>query len=351
MMRARAVFCALVPYGLAALGGWLWSLAGMPLAWVLGAASVTGVMAMTGRSVSVPKALNKAGLVVIGAGVGLSVTPDVAGAMVQWAPVMVGSTALSIALAIPCARLMARWGKVDLATAFFSLLPGGVFEMAAVAERHGGDRMTISILHALRVGLIVTLIPLALALLDAQGSFELVAYSRPVSPWGIAVLLGVGALGGWAAQRAGLAAGWLVGPMVSVSLLSMTGLPVGGLPPAGQAAAQVLVGMALGARFKREALLSVPRAALVGMAVLLVIGVIMALAAALMASVSEEPFGTLVLCFATGGMAEMVLTAKALSQNAALVAAFHAIRAIAVNSLAGSVWRRLGPRDQAREKG
>ena len=67
----------------------------------------------------------------------------------------------------------------------------------------------------------------------------------------------------------------------------------------------------------------------------------MAILGSLSALFIPESIPTLILCFSIGGMAEMVLTAKALGQNVALVAAFQAIRGIVVNVIAGPVWARL----------
>lgn len=339
-MRALALHF-LAPLFAAGLGGALAAWAGLPLPWLLGAALATSAFSLSGASVLSPKPLSNAGLVVVGAAVGLSVTPDVASLLLVWAPVMVAAAGFGIALAALATRRLALWARVSPATAFFSLLPGGVFEMASIAEKHGGDRLTIAVLHALRVGMIVLAFPLLLTALDAQGEIFSTALTIDPDLLGFAALLAIAAAAGWAATRAGVAAGWLIGPMIAAALLSITGAPVGGFPAEALIVAQVIVGMALGARFRRDSIRAIPRAAAIGSAILFALGAVMAVAAFVTASLTGQTFGTLALCFATGGMAEMVLTAKALSQNAALVAAFHALRALIVNTCAGLLWRRL----------
>jgi uncharacterized membrane protein AbrB (regulator of aidB expression) len=106
----------------------------------------------------------------------------------------------------------------------------------------------------------------------------------------------------------------------------------------------VLVGISLGARFQRERLVHIPRALAAGIPVLLTIMVFMALAGSLASLAMPFQAQALILCFSIGGMAEMVLTSKALGQNVALVAAFQAVRAVLVNTFAGAVWRRLKPK-------
>ena len=58
---------------------------------------------------------------------------------------------------------------------------------------------------------------------------------------------------------------------------------------------------------------------------------------------------TMVLAFSIGGLAEMVLTARYLELDMAMVAAFQAVRAVLVNSFAGAIWNRLPKPSQKKE--
>lgn len=333
----RGFLLALLP---AALGGSLWEALGLPLGWLMGAAVVTGCFAMLNVEVVVPKPLYSFSLASLGAGVGLSITPDVAAAMLGWAPVMVVAGCLGIAAAVLMTPLFARFGRMDRSTAFFSLLPGGVIEMANVGEDHGADRTIVAALHAVRVALVVGLLPLALYVFfpasgDPKQDVALLSWAH------LALVILVGVAGGWAAAQLGLPAAWLLGGLIAVGLLSSLGFSSGSMPAYLMATVQVLVGISLGARFRRNHLSSIPRALGAGLAVLLAIMAGMAVAAGLASLVMPISVPTLVLCFSIGGMAEMVLTSKVLGQNVALVAAFQAVRAVLVNACAGVVWRNL----------
>ncbi|WP_168797924.1 AbrB family transcriptional regulator [Pacificoceanicola onchidii] len=322
----------------ASLGGGLWEALGLPLGWLMGAAVVAGGFAMANVAVSVPKPLYSVSLCALGASVGLAITPDVAATMVLWAPVMGIAAFLGIAAAALMAPVLAHFGHMERSTAFFSLLPGGVIEMANVGEAYGAERTIVSALHAMRVALVVGLLPLALfSVLPAHDASPT---DGPLLGWsGLAIALLVGFAGGWAADKAGLPAAWLLGALISVGAVSSTGVLSGRIPEALLAIVQIFVGISLGARFQRARLASIPRALTVGLPVLLFIMGLMAAASALTSLVTPFPFATLVLCFSIGGMAEMVLTSKALAQNVALVAAFQAVRAVIVNACAGAVWR------------
>ncbi len=328
--------------GPAAIGGAVWETLGLPLGWLMGAAMVTGAVAMRDVEISVPKPLYNTSLALLGASVGLAITPDVATAIVVWAPVMVIAGALGITGAILMAPHLARWGRMEQSTAFFSLLPGGIIEMANIGDRYGADRTIIAALHAVRVALVVGALPLFLfAFYDTAP----VASNNAALLGGVqlAVVLAVGLIGGWLGAKCGMPAAWLLGALLLVGLVSSFGAMSGRIPDSLLAVVQVFVGISLGARFKRDRLASIPRALAVGAPMLLVIMTGMAFAASLASFALLFSVPALILCFSIGGMAEMVLTSKELGQPVALVAAFQAVRGVIVNLSAGAVWRRLNP--------
>lgn len=325
----------------AALGGGLWQALGLPLGWLMGAAVVAGTAAMWDAKIVVPKPLYNVSLALLGASVGLAVTPDVAKELLSWGPLMVFAAALGIIGAFLGAPLLARGGRIGTATAYFSLLPGGIVEMANVGERYGADRTIIAALHAIRVALVVGILPLALAYFGTHT--EALQQNIHLSPTLFFAVILVGVLGGWIASKTRLPAGWLLGALILVGIFSSAGVFEGRIPNEALAIVQVLVGISLGSRFQRSRLNSIPRALAAGMPVLLVIMAMMALAGFIASSLTSFSIQTLILCFSIGGMAEMVLTSKALGQNVALVAAFQTVRAVLVNACAGTIWQRFSP--------
>lgn len=326
----------------AALGGALWEALGLPLGWLMGAAVVTGGFAMTGTEVAVPKPLYNLSLATLGASVGLAVTPDVAAALFVWAPAMIVAAGIGILAAAFISPFLARFGRMERSTAFFSLLPGGVIEMANIGENYGADRVIVAAIHAVRVGLVVGLLPLLLVMFSAAPSAEVLDVPNTALTQ-LAGALAVGLLGGWLGAKAGVPAAWLLGALIFVAVISSLGGLTGRVPEPLLAAVQVMVGIGLGARFQRSRFAAVPRALAAGFPLILAIMGIMALAAGAASLVMPFALPTLILCFSIGGMAEMVLTSKVLGQNVALVAGFQAVRGVLVNTLAGAVWRRLAP--------
>lgn len=325
------------------IGGALWSQLDLPLGWLMGAALVTGAFAMSGARIAILKLPHRAGMIVIGSSVGLTLTPEIASRMVGWLPLMLAAGFLGMLAAALIAPLLARFGRMSVATAYFSLLPGGVIEMARIGEGYGADRTTIAALHAIRVALVVGVLPLVLLSLLPGEVGDSAAAPDALLPQ-LAIALIVGALGGWVGTRLGLPAAWLLGAVLAVGTVAATGSIGGRMPAPLLAAAQVIVGMALGARFERDRLAAIPRALAAGLPALALIITLMAGAATLVALLTGQSIASLVLAFSIGGMAEMVLTAKALHQDVALVAAFQALRGVVVNATAGSLWRFIDRR-------
>lgn len=334
----RGFLIVLVP---AAMGGAIWSSFGLPLAWLMGAAVVSGVFCGLGLDIELPKALYWPSLAVIGASVGLTITPEVALEIATWFPFMAVMGFAGVLLAALLTPVTARLGQVETSTAFFALMPGGVIEMANIGDPHGADRTTIATLHAIRVALVVGLLPLGLYLAypSSDDTSVRIALEWPYL-W---VTLAVALFGGWVGRLVKLPASWLLGALLAVAVLTASGWVDGHIPSPLIAVAQVIVGISLGSKFKRERLSQLPRVMAVGGAALLCIITIMAALGILFAQLLPMDAPTMVLAFSIGGLAEMVLTAKALDADIAMVAAFQSIRAVLVNSFAGAIWNRLSP--------
>ena len=332
----RGFLIALIP---AAIGGFIWDGLGLPLGWLMGAAIVTGLMAFQGLKITLPKFLYYPSLTMVGASVGLTITPEVAAEIGVWFPFMAIMGFAGVILAALLTPWVSKNGQIERSTAFFALMPGGVIEMANIGERHGADRTTIAALHAIRVALVVGILPLGLFLLfPASGDLP----ARKLLPLEeLLMLIPVALLGGWIGHKIKMPAPWLLGAIILVGIVTALDVFHGRLPEPLLATAQIIVGISLGQKFLREKLVTIPRAIAYGTPALTAIILVMAAAGAIAAQFLPMDIPTMVLAFSIGGMAEMVLTAAALELNMAMVAAFQSIRAILVNSLAGVIWTRL----------
>lgn len=324
--------------------GFLLDSASIPLGWLIGAAIATAGGALSGYKIIISPYLQRTGLVVLATSTGLLVAPGSFNTLVAWLPVILVSVLISMTLVFAVTHLYAKLAGVDRPTAFFSLLPGGVVEMAGFGERYGANHTIISTLHAFRVALIVLLLPVLVGFFTSatdQSSFSPVQ-ATILNPLPFLYILSAGTIGGLVAHWLRLPAAWLLGPLIIVSTMSMQSFaPVGAVWPVFLVIAQILIGASLGSKFKRASIQSIPRALAVGLPVHFLLGAGSVILAVMFAKIFSPSVGTFILSTAGGGMAEMTVAAKIFGENVVLVALFHVIRALLVNVLAVPIWRHL----------
>lgn len=347
MLRAFAThrIGLLLPAALAALFA---SLLHLPLPWMIGPLLLVSGLRIHGLAVQAPPGSRQAGQWVIGAALGLYFTPTVISELQRNAPLILGLAACSLPLGMICGELIRKLAGCDRATAYFAALPGGASEMAVLAERHGGAVDLIAAAHALRVTVVVATIPLALTLAGAHGSDAYAPLVRELDLQRMP-LLGAASLAGVVALRSlGIANAWVLGPLFAVGALTAAGVPLTAMPGWLVNGGQLLVGVALGARFAPDFFERAPRfmsAALASTVLALALGTLLAL---LFAVVAPAATATLVLAAAPGGIAEMSVTARDLQLGVPLVTACHVLRVVVLSLGAGPCFRlfRLGPRRQ-----
>lgn len=340
--RLRAVLVTLVA---ATLGGALFKWLGIPLPWMLGAMTATGLLAWHDRA-EVLKPVRPAALILLGLGLGQTFTPTVMAAVVLALPWLLGAALLSILVGVLVARLFARWAGTDAETGYYAAVPGGVVVMAVLAQRAGLSVPTVTLAHTIRVMLVVALVPPLvgwLAPLGTAGAF--LAELPQVRGLGLVGLLAGGLAVALVARRLGMANPWMLAPCGMMILLSALDVLPSGVPGWMVDAAQVGMGMALGQRMSRRFLLSSHRLALASVAMSLLLMAVMAVLAIAFSGISGLPVAEVALGMSPGGMPEMTVTAKALSLGVPLVLGFHIVRTLLCNFAVAPIWRgmvRLG---------
>ena len=340
--RLRAL---LITLAAATLGGALFKWLEVPLPWMLGAMTATGLLAWHDRA-EVLKPVRPAALILLGLGLGQTFTPTVMAAVVLALPWLLGAAVLSILVGVLVARLFARWAGTDAETGYYAAVPGGVVVMAVLAQRAGLSVPTVTLAHTIRVMLVVALVPPLVGWLAPLGTAEaFLAELPPVRGGGLLPLLAGGLAVALAARRLGMANPWMLAPCGMMILLSALGILPSGVPGWMVDAAQVGMGMALGQRMSRRFLLSSHRLALASVAMSLLLMVVMAVLGIGLSRVSGLPLAEIALGMSPGGMPEMTVTAKALSLGVPLVLGFHIIRTLLCNFAVAPIWRgmvRLG---------
>ncbi|MEZ0172332.1 AbrB family transcriptional regulator [Microvirga sp. TS319] len=316
---------------LAAGLGWLASYVHMPLAWVLGPMIVTALVSVTGYPVVAPALGRRFGQAVVGTSIGLNITAAALDTIVMWAPWMVVTALVGIVLAAVLSVPMSIAGKIDHKTAYFSLTPGGLSEMANIGVSVGAEAEPIAVSQAIRVALLVCLMPPLIIALGIDGGLMNQAARIELSWFQVTAALAAGLAGVTVTWLLRFNNPWTVGAILGTGFIAALGLLSGRIPGILFAAAQFLIGVSIGARFRRESLVRLPRVFLVSALFTIALAALLFAYAGALTAITGLDLASVALGSSPGGMAEMALTAQVLHLNVALVIAFQVIRAFFVN--------------------
>ena len=319
-----------------AVGGYLASLAGWPLPWMVGSLlAVIVVRCLTNRAFSELPGGRKAGQWLVASGIGLHFTSDVLEQVLSHLPVIVMGAFGTLLLSLIGIAILRRAG-VDRATAFFASMPGGASEMVNLALRHDAQPARVAAAHSLRLLLVVLLIP-------ALFTWGLPAVSAPTrAPVDWTWLIGLLAAGAVLAMLWGRLKQpnpWMLGPLTACAVASASFDLHLGLPQGLGQLGQWLIGCALGCHFDRAFFRSAPRF----LARVLLFTLLAMLVAAALGEVlgwlAGEDHLSLMLGMMPGGITELCLTAEALQLSVALVTALQVLRLFLVMFLAEPLFK------------
>ncbi|MCZ6763967.1 MAG: AbrB family transcriptional regulator, partial [Alphaproteobacteria bacterium] len=265
----------------------------------------------------------------LGMMIGGAFSPDILAKAGRWWISIAGMAVFVAGVGAMIYVYYVRVTGLDRRTALFASLPGGLNEMAVMGADMGADDRMISLAHSVRIFIVVMTIPF---LFQALGWYE-----RGASAYSVIVLADVqtvavikivgGSLAGMAVCRlVRFPSPVLIGAMLGSAAVHITGWTDAQLPTIFITLSQIVIGSAIGARF----------AGLTGKMVWRGIrhaagSSAMMLVAAFAATVALAPlvglaFAPVLLAFAPGGFAEMILIALALNVDTAYVSTHHLFR-------------------------
>ena len=323
-----------------------------PLPWMIGPLLATSLLSIAGAPTESWGPLRNAGQWTIGAALGLYFTPQVMAlvAGLWWA------IALGIAWALVLGWLFGAWlyrvhaprmhgvpASMMRATSYFSGAIGAASEMTLLAERENARTDLVAASHSLRLLIVTVTIPFALQWSGLHGLDILPPATRVVDWPGLALLAVLTGAGALAMDKLGRANPWFMGALVVSMGFAMAGIGFSALPQGLSNAAQLVIGVSLGVRFRADFLRTAPR--WLGTVALGTVGLmgICALFAGLLAWGTGLPWVTLLLGTSPGGITEMAITAKVLQLGVPVVTAFQVCRLIAVLILVEPLYRRIYP--------
>lgn len=325
----------------AAIGGFLaWRLS-VPLPWMIGPLVTVAVITILFNAPPVPRAGRYIGQTVVASSVGLYLTPEALQRIAESAVPLVLAAGLTMVAGSCIAATLARAARVDWPTALFSGIPGGPVEMANLAERYGGIGSQVAFAQTIRITAIVLLVPPTLVLLGGPDGDRVLPPGSEFDVLGFSGALALSAAGGLVLHLMGSSNAFFLGPMAVLGALTAAGYHLSGIPGPVIAAGQVLLGVSLGAMFSRQNLMAAGHFILTAVWTTALLLMLSSGIAALLWWAFDLPFRTMIVATAPGSLTEMVVTARVLSLDVPLVAAFHLSRVFLLVAFVPVAYRML----------
>ncbi|MCL3883160.1 AbrB family transcriptional regulator [Marivita sp. GX14005] len=318
-------------FALAATGTGVFWLLGVPLPFLFGPMA----FCLAGALLHVPLKgfgqISVAARTILGVAVGASITPEVVGQLPRMAlsvaliPIFIGLIAL---IGVPFFRRI--WG-FDAPTAYYAAMPGGLQDMILFGIEAGGDPRALSLIHATRVLIVVTLAPILLTQVYGAALSNPIGVPTASLPLHELALMAAAAFVGWkGGERLGLFGAAILGPMIVTSALSLADV-IHFRPPAEAILfAQFFIGCGIGVQFLGVTWGELTRIVAAGMAYVLVLAVLAAGFAAAVTGLGLAVPVDAFLAFAPGGQAEMTVLAIVTGADLGFVITHHLTRIVLV---------------------
>lgn len=319
-------------YALAAVAGAIASKLHLPLPWMLGPFFAFAVLSIAGGRFKLLPMGRELAQVAIGMAVGLHFTSAVLLATFALLPAMALATAYVMAYTLIAAFLFGYLAKVDNTTAFFATAAGGVADMAIVAQKQGGVAGSVAIVHAMRVSMVVAVVPFMVFFFGENGIKSSLVANTTGNITLVVVALFLGYLAALLLKPTPLPNPWLVGPIIMGIIIGTSDLISVGIPSIIIVVAQVMLGSWLGCQFKRDVLSALPRVTAAAIGIALFTISCAAVGSFGLSALTDLPVTTSFLALAPAAVTEMVLTAQVMNLDAEIVTAFHVMRIAVVSS-------------------
>jgi membrane AbrB-like protein len=333
-----------------AAGGFVFNWLRMPLAWMLGSCLFTTVASFAGLRIGMRIRLRQGMIIILGVLLGSGFSADLVQRLGQWAVSLGVVSLMTLAGASLCYFWLRRFTDWNRPTCYFAAMPGGLNDMTILGGAMGGEERCIALAHALRILTVVMTIPVWYRLVNgAQTSVLQMVHGPTGNGWqDYAILTACGVAGAAAGRALRLPAAFMMGPMIVSAVAHLAGLTSSRPPGELVAAAQVVVGAAIGCRFVGAAIdkLHKEMAASIG-AALILIGCAVVFAK-ISVAVTGLNLDATVLSYAPGGFAEMSLIGLALGIEIAMVATHHLFRLFLILLTSPLVFRLWRARDEAK---
>ncbi|MFJ8065669.1 AbrB family transcriptional regulator [Psychrobacillus sp. NPDC096426] len=317
------------------LGGFLFNLLNLPLSWMLG--PLTAILIwklLTKRDLYWPVSFRNGGQMLLGYSMGLSFTIASASQIVDQLPSMAIITILMVVFGLAIAFFVSKLTGINIPSAVMGTTPGGLSQMVVLSEEiKGADSTVVTFMQTIRMLTVIFIVPtLSIHAFSSGGTqpskptIDLVTQTEYGSFFQVITVLAIVLFITACAVRFKCPTPWIIGPLLSSAILTVSGFETPQLPPIFIVLAQLCLGVYLGLGININMLKNwkklLPFSFISG---LLIVGFALVLAYGLH-MIYPITMTTAFLCIAPGGLPEMGVTAHTVQADVSMVAAYQLFR-------------------------
>ncbi|MCY7531168.1 AbrB family transcriptional regulator [Bacillus altitudinis] len=365
MKQGNSLRTDLILIAVSGLGGFLLSLTGMSIGWMIGTLMTAAFIALRRPALFQRKGKNTLrihsrwlllGQFILGIELGQKMNMKVLHIFAEnWLPVSF-MLVFSILLAMLSGFVLWKLSKTDMLTSFVGTAPGGLSAMPGIAQEVGANTAVVSLVQTIRVLMVVLTIPFTVFYLNTKSQSDVVVAQGSTFSSGVFTISNISwtaalILGAWLMSRLAVRlhfpAPWLIGSMLGVAALQVGAGALTGhdlipyWPAQANIASQVFLGATIGSKMNKQMFVGLKNTLIV--AVVSSAGLIAAtvLSSIAIAEITGISVITAILAFSPGGIAEMATTAVTLHEDSTFVVAVQVVRIILVIAMLPPFFRFL----------
>lgn len=318
-------------FAIALVGVGLFQLAGLPLPFLFGPMFACLLAALLGVRMQGTGQVSVAARTVLGVAVGASVTPAILGTVPLMAVTLALIPAYVLLIGLIGMPFFHRLFGFDRVTSYYAAMPGGLQDMVIFGQEAGGNGRALSLIHATRVLIIVTLVPILLTGqlgIGLDHPIGVPASDLPLHE--MAIMIAVALIGWKGGERIGLFGASILGPLILAMVLSLGDILHHRPPAEAILVAQFFIGMGIGMYFRGVTLAELRHDVAAGAAFAVLLAGLAAAFTWLAFSFGGAPVLEAFLAFSPGGQAEMTVLAIVAGADLGFIVVHHLMRIILV---------------------
>lgn len=307
-----------------------WALS-LPLPFLFGPMTACLLAALLGAPLKGVEPISTGARTILGIAVGASITPEV----LHQVPTMLASV-MFVPLYVAVIGLVGvpyfhRICGFDLPTAYYAAMPGGLQDMVVFGQEAGADVRALSLIHATRVLIIVTIAPIVLVHLFDRPLVQPIGAPATDIPILELAIMAAAALIGWkGGERVGLFGAAILGPLIVTMVLALSGVIEHRPPREAIVAAQFFIGIGIGVGYVGVTLKELRKDVLAGIAFVAILAVLAVMVTEIVVVLGFANPVEGFLSFAPGGQAEMTVLAIIAGADLGFIVVHHLTRIVLV---------------------